>query len=315
MSTVVCQQLNSLGSQLKETRTLSLKFKSNNGETNQNSSNPNMGNWNFLQSLSNTSQNPKSSSYSHPMAKQSSPKLTNKSLEMCTENLGSETGSDTTEITDFYLSSLELDRVEDPTTGAQNLRQNLKSRKLINSPRNFPPPLTTISGTSAMLVQTHREGGRVIIQAVEATSRPVTCLRAERSDGRLRLCVLKDCCDIEEVEEEEEEEEREEESGVCEREDMKGNSLDDRGKMGMENFRRVEACKFVGYGNRRISFGIWVNLLRKNFCYTSSIIYMLLDMFETIHEAAQDPSHIKRERKHGYEHERVREQERKYLRV
>ncbi|PSR85377.1 Protein FANTASTIC FOUR like [Actinidia chinensis var. chinensis] len=271
MSTVVFQQLNSLGSQLKETRTLSLKFKSNNGETNHNSSNPNMGNWNFLQSLSNTSQNPKSSSYSHPMANQTSPKLTTKSLEMCTENLGSETGSDTTEITDFSLSSLELDRVEDPTTGAQNLRQNLKSRKLMDSPRNFPPPLTTISGTSAMLVQTHREGGRVIIQAVEATSWPVTCLRAERSDGRLRLCFLKDCCDIEEVENEaneeeeeeddfEEEEESEEESGVCEREDMKGNSLDGGGKMGMENFRRVEACKFVGYGNRRLcnwgAFGV-----------------------------------------------------------
>ena len=54
-----------------------------------------------------------------------------------------------------------------------------------------------------------------------------------------------------------------------------------------------------------------MNLLRKNFGYTSSIIYMLLDMFVTIHEAAQDSSHIKRER----EYERVREQERKYLRV
>ncbi|KAL6952612.1 hypothetical protein U1Q18_030090 [Sarracenia purpurea var. burkii] len=177
MSTVVCQGLQSLDSHLGETRTLSLKLAFQKPF--------------FFE--------PKAASreisYVHPMAKRSSPSiLTGKSLELCTENLGSETGTDTTEGSDFSLSSSDSD--EAPAREKARSRRCGEDRKVVNGAHDFPPPLTTISGGSSFLqVRGRREGGRLIIKAVGGAAPPRGCFRAERSHGRLRLCFSNDCGD------------------------------------------------------------------------------------------------------------------------
>ncbi|CAK9173650.1 unnamed protein product [Ilex paraguariensis] len=164
------------------------------GTDTHNSSNLDLGGWSFLQSLSNLSpkeEKPKESSYVHPLVKRSSsPRLSEKSLEICTENLGSETGTDTIESTIF--SSFSSDSVTEtslPKEEKKLTKQQMGSRK-VNS-YNFPPPLTSRSGSNSLQFRPHREGGRLIIKAIESPSTH-TYFQAERSNGRLRLSFLKD---------------------------------------------------------------------------------------------------------------------------
>ncbi|XP_073136161.1 protein FANTASTIC FOUR 3-like [Henckelia pumila] len=114
-------------------------------------------------------------------------RLSGRSLEMCTENLGSETGTDTifsssTSSFDHFMESLSSDQ--------ENLRSRVRQNRNEepNPCRKFPPPLTTMSGIQ---VRRHCEGGRLIIEAVERPLRN-SYLQAERSEGRLRLCYLTD---------------------------------------------------------------------------------------------------------------------------
>ncbi|OMP09077.1 hypothetical protein COLO4_05832 [Corchorus olitorius] len=154
-------------------------------------SSPDMGGWSFLQLLANGSQSSKEvvekeSTYVHPLVKRSLSTLSEKSLELCTENLGNETGSDILEDSIFALSSSDSEGGNSPT------RKQRKSRQLLGAKKaNFPPPLTTISGSESLRVRPHREDGRLVIRAVKAPS-VNTLFHAERSNGRLRLCLLKD---------------------------------------------------------------------------------------------------------------------------
>ncbi|OAY55812.1 protein FANTASTIC FOUR 3 [Manihot esculenta] len=211
MATIVCQGLQScLESQLVEQRTLRLRLSSpkphfpqslelalkpssfdrRQDEDKHISSvpNPDIGGWSFLQALSNSFQGPKEATekeniYVHPLMKRNSSKLSEKSLELCTENLGSETGSDT-----ISLCLTESEAGNLPTREQQKPRQLLGDRKA-NS-RSFPPPLTTMSGSESLRVRPHREDGRLIIKAIKAPSTH-TYFQAERSDGRLRLSFVK----------------------------------------------------------------------------------------------------------------------------
>lgn len=225
MATIVCQGLQScLESQVFESRTMRLRLSSpkphfsqslelalkpcsldsttkelsdrRHDEDKHTSSipTPDMGGWSFLQALSNTSQGPKESmekenTYVHPVVKRYPSTLSEKSLELCTENLGSETGTDTFERGIFELSSFESEAGNSPTRGQQKPRQLFGARKA-NS-RSFPPPLTTMSGSESLRVRPHREDGRLIIKAVKAPSTHYN-FQAERSHGRLRLCFVKD---------------------------------------------------------------------------------------------------------------------------
>ena len=163
---------------------------------NKTSSNPDLGGWSFLQSLGTTSlQGPKvekeNTTYVHPLAKRSWSTLSEKSLELCTENLGNETGTDINESSIFSLPSWDSSNSKSGNS-QQKSRQlfGAKSRKA--NPLNFPPPLTTISGMESLRFRPHREDGRLIIKAVKAPAKH-TCFQAERSHGRLRLCLLKTC--------------------------------------------------------------------------------------------------------------------------
>ncbi|KAJ9154348.1 hypothetical protein P3X46_027694 [Hevea brasiliensis] len=225
MSTIVCQGLQScLESQLVESRTLRLRLSSPKPHFSQSLGlalkpfsldsntkelgdrlhdedkhissipNPDMGGWSFLQALSNASQCSKESmekenTYVHPLIKRYPPTLSEKSLELCTENLGSESGTDSFEKSIFSLSSFESEAGNSPTKEQQKPRQLLGARKA-NS-RSFPPPLTTMSGSESLRVRPHREDGRLIIKAVRAPSTHAY-FQAERSHGRLRLCFVKD---------------------------------------------------------------------------------------------------------------------------
>ncbi|OIV92581.1 hypothetical protein TanjilG_07572 [Lupinus angustifolius] len=157
-------------------------------------SNPNdQGGWNFLQPLSNvsvtkdkeTTTTTTTTTYVHPQVKYySSVRLSPKSLELCTEKLGSETGTD--------------ERMENETESLYSSwrREQRKTSQVLRAEKvkgkNFPPPLTTIRGGSEGLkMRPHREEGRLVIEVTKVPSN-CSCFQAERSHGRLRLSFLKD---------------------------------------------------------------------------------------------------------------------------
>ncbi|KAL3647886.1 hypothetical protein CASFOL_008854 [Castilleja foliolosa] len=168
--------------------------------------------------------------YVHPLVKRSSSSLSLKSLEMCTESLGSETGNDMiSNIDEFYHQhALEKQSCN---------RKNQESPKKIKKAINFPPPLTSISGNEGVQVKTHREDGRLVIKAFS-----FSCCRnyfqAERENGRLKLSFLRHSENDEPSDNEEEEVEKE---NVNDNEDdlngsyfdePESNGADDGGKIG-----------------------------------------------------------------------------------
>ncbi|KAI3787754.1 hypothetical protein L2E82_00145 [Cichorium intybus] len=232
--------------------------------------------WSFLKVLENSSMASKNLEesdevYVHPMVKRSASALSTKSLEMCTESLGSETGSEVSESGDEFcpLSMEERERVR----GIQRSKYPNFDRKIRRS--DFPPPLTSISGSDGTVkVRHHREGGRLVIKAVSFSNCGAK-FQTERTNGRLKLSLFKDCSAIyerervemeqyeegsevesdDDDEEEEEvavaavEEEEEEEGGVggCWRWDMDGN----RWKVvGNGELRRPTRCKEGGNENK-----------------------------------------------------------------
>ncbi|XP_061341355.1 protein FANTASTIC FOUR 1-like [Gastrolobium bilobum] len=206
----------------------------NNNECNKKDTVPNVGGgsgWSFLQALANTTHCNKTEEqvYVHPTVKRSSSMLSEKSLEMCTESLGSETGSNAGENSDeFSLFSFDSSNT---CFTRHNTDKNCVSKR-VNRACSFPPPLTSMGGVH---VRPHREGGRLILEAVASPS-PRHYFHAERSKGRLRLCLFEsflvsdgddEVVDGKEgIEEEEEEEEEEAETQknheVCGEEDTEG---------------------------------------------------------------------------------------------
>ncbi|KAE8076996.1 hypothetical protein FH972_015607 [Carpinus fangiana] len=253
----------------------------NHSDNNHGSSNPEMGGWSFLQAISvDAMEKENTYGYVHPLVKRSSTMLSEKSLELCTENLGNETGTDINEGSIFSLPSSDSEGGNSPTREQARPRQLFGAKKA--NPHKFPPPLTTISGSDSLRVRPHREGGRLIIKAVKAPATS-TYFQAERSHGRLRICFWKNCVDSEELteneeneasDEEEEEEEAEEEAFendtyeekpqveedeeeeegldddgesdvyMGDQEMMDGNYVNDEAEMGiMEKFERPTRCK------------------------------------------------------------------------
>ncbi|KAL8055015.1 hypothetical protein ABFX02_04G028600 [Erythranthe guttata] len=130
--------------------------------------------------------------YVHPLIKNSSTSsscLSLKSLEMCTESLGSETGSGI----DLKIDELSyhIHDDDDVMEKQSNAAARIEKAKAKKGGNNFPPPLSSIAGGDGVQVQTRREGGRLVIKAFSFSS-SATYFRAEREDGRLRLSLLKD---------------------------------------------------------------------------------------------------------------------------
>ncbi|KAJ4882479.1 Protein FANTASTIC FOUR 3 [Raphanus sativus] len=183
--------------------------------------------WSFLQSLSSASSSSLSKMTSYEKEKtyvqrpSSRRTLSDESLALCTENLGSETGSDVTDVEDLF--SLSLTDVQTKKLGET---RTLKSRKENVSPSDLPPPLTSMRGSQCIQMRPHREDGRLVMTATKAPPRNM-CFQADRSNGRLRLSILRDSDETVEDEEEtvepketNEEEEEEEEDVLDDDESM-----------------------------------------------------------------------------------------------
>ncbi|GAB2281205.1 hypothetical protein Dimus_015810 [Dionaea muscipula] len=231
------------------------------------------GGWNFLQALTNTlsssssdgdEKDQKGAGYVHPMARRSVSILSEKSLEMCTESLGSETGSTIVEndvefpfpcfrsYNGSSSSSHHYQQLRSPDYGVVRLQHPRASRS------SFPPPLTTMSN-GVQVMKENREHGRLVIKAVSVED-PRACFKAERTDGRLLLHFIEDDFDEEEEEGIDEEleypeieegaAEEEEEEQIIEDEDGVG------GGRGVERLhtRRSSRCNegVAGSGNREM---------------------------------------------------------------
>lgn len=203
--------------------------------------NADMGVWSLLQSLAGPKDSMENNQvYVHPLVKSSASALSKKSLEMCTESLGSETGSDISDNITFVSSEtmgccspskhrensvtrrMSCSRSFPPpltSISGSNMsynpfktRENLVMKSMNRSSSSFPPPLTSISGSNSVQVTSHREGGRLVLQAVNVPSCQ-TYFHAERSEGRLRLFLLKETSANTPVFDDEEGEEEREEVG------------------------------------------------------------------------------------------------------
>ncbi|KAL3827930.1 hypothetical protein ACJIZ3_016732 [Penstemon smallii] len=106
---------------------------------------------------------------------------------MCTESLGSETGNGIDSNVDEF-SYLFLEKQSSLTKKQPKTRQNFKKVKHSSS---FPPPLTSISSSDGVQVQTHREGGRLVIKAFNSSSCG-SYFQTERKNGRLKLSLPKE---------------------------------------------------------------------------------------------------------------------------
>ncbi|KAF8394427.1 hypothetical protein HHK36_020635 [Tetracentron sinense] len=243
---------------ISDSDTQKLGEKSYSEENSNNISNSDLGGWSFLQALTNTSHTPKETEekdkiYVHPFIKRSSSTLSKKSLDLCTENLGCETGNDISENSSFTSSSSEFESGSSPTREPLKFQQLLGHKKV--NCRNFPPPLTSISSRGRVHVRPHREGGRLVIKAITIN----TNFQAERGDGRLVLRFSKDFglnfhsnAAEEEIEVDDDDEEEEEvvveEEDVYLGEELEGDDENVGGEMGMENFQKPSRCMEDGRG-------------------------------------------------------------------
>ncbi|MED6195088.1 hypothetical protein PIB30_034739 [Stylosanthes scabra] len=153
----------------------------------------NIGSWSFLEAISQGTTNKKEREaiYVHPQQKRSSMVLSPKSLELCTENLGNESGTDSIDEEMISSSASVGGNLE---TGEQQQRQvrqySAANKNKKAKTANFPPPLTTMRGSESVRVRPHRQDGRLLIQLTRVPPTP-SCFQAQRSHGRLRLSLLK----------------------------------------------------------------------------------------------------------------------------
>ncbi|KAK2363647.1 protein FANTASTIC FOUR [Trifolium repens] len=211
--------------------------------------------WSFLQNLT-KNENGNDKVYVHPTVKRSASMLSEKSLEMCTESLGSETGSNAGESSDD-VSLFSCETRNDVNNNNNNMMMNncTVSRR-VNRVSNFPPPLTSITDFGGVHVRPYREGGRLILEAIASPS-ITPYFHAERCDGRLKLSLFQAVYDydgddedyeeedeVEEYEEGESEKEHEEvcDDVVCEEECVE--NVED--EMGVTKFGRPRRCKESG---------------------------------------------------------------------
>lgn len=143
--------------------------------------------------------------YVHPLVKRSNSSLSEKSLEVCTESLGSETGSD--------CFSCPSDGDEEREEVQQRIEKEETQQMSVDDPfadvhvvkykkspaRPLPPPLPSIAG--GLHVHSHREEGRLVLEAVSVASR--NFFNADRQNGRLRLTLKHAQANLEDEEEEE----------------------------------------------------------------------------------------------------------------
>ncbi|KAG2697094.1 hypothetical protein I3843_07G090000 [Carya illinoinensis] len=223
--------------------------------------------WSFLQALTINSLYTKEQDtgndevYVNPHANRSYLRLSEESLRMCTESLCSETGSAFTESNIDEIALFSVVTETGPWKQASKLDGFRVSKKL-NHCHSFPPPLTSISGSSGVQVKPHREGGRLVLKAVTVPSSR-GLFHAERGDGRLRLRLVQDEGFDEEGNEEvaqeegfetvkKEAEQDVDDSDIGDDEDEEEMSGGVGKEMGMGKLPRPSRCMENGHGNRAL---------------------------------------------------------------
>ncbi|KAJ8768214.1 hypothetical protein K2173_021154 [Erythroxylum novogranatense] len=153
--------------------------------------------------------------YVHPLVKRSASCLSAKSLEICTESLGSETGSDGFS---SYPPSETGDTEDDKEQQAEEkvafeedcrvAKYNLAAASSKKSPpKSFPPPIPSLSSRDGASVhmRSRRDNGRLVLEAVSVPSQKN--FRAQRQDGRLVLTFINMSNEEEEEDDDDDEEE------------------------------------------------------------------------------------------------------------
>ncbi|KAM7256641.1 hypothetical protein ACFE04_012382 [Oxalis oulophora] len=127
--------------------------------------------------------------YVHPLVKRSKSSLSEKSLEICTESLGSETGSDGFS---SYPASETGDEEEDDDKMMASKNSSVNYVNKVEK-KSFPPPIPSLSlrggegGPAATLrMKSHRNNGRLVLEAVPVPQQ-ITNFNAQRQGGRLVL--------------------------------------------------------------------------------------------------------------------------------
>lgn len=135
--------------------------------------------WNMIQAQKPPA--PRQAPYVHPLVRRSSSLLTQKSLEICTESLGSETGSD-------GFSDADGSATDRSCPGSDDERGGEEVAPRAAPPRAFPPPLPSLARRkveSTMEMRQERQDGRLLVKVVPVASS--TLFRAQRRGGRLLL--------------------------------------------------------------------------------------------------------------------------------
>lgn len=137
--------------------------------------------WNMIQSQRPAAAPARQAPYVHPLVRRSSSLLSQKSLEICTESLGSETGSDGFSDSDGATDRSCPGSDDDGEEGAEEVAA------LARPPRAFPPPLPSLARRTvgALQMRQHRRDGRLVVEAVPVPSPTLFC--AQRRGGRLLL--------------------------------------------------------------------------------------------------------------------------------
>lgn len=143
--------------------------------------------------------------YVHPLVRRSKSSLSERSLEICTESLGSETGSEG--FSSYPPSETgEGEEEKEDISNFQELQEPAKQEERVwrqeepvmavklsclgdkkSSQRSFPPPIPSLArqdGASTYM-RTRRNNGRLVLEAVAIPSKNNFC--AQRQDGRLVL--------------------------------------------------------------------------------------------------------------------------------
>lgn len=144
-----------------------------------------------------TDQSVPAAPYVHPLTRRSAGSLSKKSLEICTESLGSETGSDGFS---SYHSSDTSDGEEDKEEFTEEAERMVSSSSIsigrkrqlqqLTRSRSFPPPLPPLSDQNgaSLRVRSHRNNGRLVLEAVSVKEQKN--FRAQREGGRLVLTFI-----------------------------------------------------------------------------------------------------------------------------
>lgn len=171
--------------------------------------------------------------YVHPLVKRSASSLSKKSLEICTESLGSETGSDGfSSYPPSETGDAEEDKEEEQiqervtlkfdTEDLRVAKYNLAAANCKKSqPRSFPPPIPSLSSRdgATVLMKSRRDNGRLVLEAVSVPSQKN--FHAQRQDGRLVLTFANT------VDQDEEERQKNEEMNVMEQFDVEIENSED----------------------------------------------------------------------------------------